>query len=235
MEASIGGNKMTLPSPFPIIQAAVRIRPRIVEHLSDETLRVIKAAGYDGIRTVMHAAIESAIYTFLSGTGYAATYRDRMAAAVSQAYIETADAAYEDAGAELPLDEDTAAWARGQLDLQLGYVDDLFDQLKEIRKEGDFDADLTAAARADGYSRSLDAFYSEGKMRGGSNATLEFGGSDGKENCADCKRLKGKRHRVSYILSHDLVPYPGNKNFECQCYNCDHFWFNPKTGEEYRP
>jgi hypothetical protein len=225
---------MTLPSPSLVIQAAIQIEPRIVEHLSGDALKIVKAAGYDGIRTVMHGAIFGSVFGYLETGGRVADFRERMATAVSKAYIETADLAYQEAGAELPLDDETAAWAREQLNAQLAYIDGLFEDLREVRR-GEYDAGTIANARADGYSRSLDSFFSEVKMRGSKNVTLEFTGSDGKENCATCKRLKGKRHKISYILDNDLVPYPGNQSFECQCYNCEHFWFNPKTGEEFRP
>lgn len=221
---------MTLPSPIQIVQTIIRAIPEVVPYLAQST---VKAAGYDGIRTVMRADIFGAVFGYLEG-GSLPDARSRMAAAVSKGYIETADIAYQDAGAELPLDEDTAAWAREQLDAQLSFVDQLFDTLKEIRKAGDFDSTEIATARAEGYCGSLDSFYSETKMRGGDNVTLEFGGDDGNESCPDCQNMKGKRHRVKYILANNLVPKPGNDTYQCKGYECQHFWFNPKTGEEFR-
>jgi hypothetical protein len=216
-----------------IIQAAVLAVPQVFGYLSADALEAIKAAGYDGIRTVMRGEIFGAVFGYLSGSGYVTTFKAQMTTAISKAYIEAADAAYVDGGGSLPLDDETAAWARGQIDLQFGYIDELFERLKDIRKQGDFDAGAIAQARAEGYASSLDSFFGEAKMRGSDNITLEFGGSDGKENCSTCKRLKGKRHKISYILKNDLIPHPGNTNFECLCYRCEHFWFNPKTGERY--
>jgi hypothetical protein len=216
-----------------IIQAAVQAVPQVFGYLSADALEAIKAAGYDGIRTVMRGEIFGAVFGYLSGSGYVTTFKAQMTTAISKAYIETADVAYVDAGAELPLDPDTAAWARGQLDAQLGFVDDLFEGLRELRKQGGFDAGAVAQARAEGYSRSLDAYYGETKMHGSKNITLEFGGDDGKESCPECKSMKGKRHRISYILTHNLIPKPGNSAYSCNGYNCDHFWFNPKTGERF--
>jgi hypothetical protein len=216
-----------------IIQAAVLAVPQVFPYLSADALEAIKAAGYDGIRIVMRGEIFGAVFGYLSGSGYVTTFKSQMTTAISKAYIEAADIAYVDAGAELPLDPDTAAWARGQLDAQLGFVDDLFEGLRELRKQGGFDAGAVAQARAEGYSRSLDAYYGEAKMHGSKNITLEFGGDDGKESCPECKSMKGKRHRISYILTHSLIPKPGNSAYSCNGYNCDHFWFNPKTGERY--
>jgi hypothetical protein len=215
------GNNVTLPSPSPVIRAAILLHPGIIEHMSEDALKLVKAAGYDGIRTVMHAAIESAIYTFLSGTGYAATYRDRMAAAVSQAYVETADAAYIDGGGDLPMDEDTAAWAREKLAAQLGFIDDLFEQLKEIRKEGDFDADLTAAAKADSYASALDGFYNEGSLRGSKNQVVEWILGSTEKHCKDCAKLDGQRHKISWFLDRDYIPRKNGAAMECGGWNCD--------------
>src|SRR5690242_7016455 len=98
-----------------IIQAIVKAVPEVLPLLSDDTRQALKAAGYDGIRTVMHADIFGAVFGYLSG-GSLADARSRMAAGVSKGYIETADVAYVEGGSELPIDQDTAAWAREQLD-----------------------------------------------------------------------------------------------------------------------
>lgn len=217
-------------TPTQILSTIVRAVPSVVPYLARET---IKAAGYDSIRVVMKGEIFGAVFGFLNDDRFIAKYRDQMATAVSRAYVDTADVAYQDGGGELPLDEDTAAWARSQLDAQLGYIDQLFDDLKELRKGGDFDAGAEATARAEGYAGSLDAFYGEAKMRGSDNITLEFGGTDGKESCPDCQKLVGKRHKIKYILDNNLIPKPGNETFACKGYECNHFWFDPKTGERF--
>lgn len=223
-----------IPSYSKIIKEVLYAVPSVLEYLDEATINVIKATGYDGIRTIMQSSIFGAIFGYLSGGSFA-SQRLRMVTAVSRAYIETSEVGYQDGGGELPLDSDTAAWARARLNDQLAFVDQLFENLKDLRRQGNFDAGQVATDRAEGYARSLDAFYSEAKMKGGENITLEFGGGDGKEGCRDCKRLKGKRHKISYILQHDLIPRPGNDKFECHGYKCRHYWFNPKTGEEYRP
>jgi hypothetical protein len=228
-----GAKMNNIPVPQIIIQA-IRLDPGVISYLSEDALKVVKAAGYDGIRTVMHAAVFGSVFGYLSG-GSLSDARDRMSLAVSRAYVETADIAYVDGGGDLPLDDETAAWARGQIDAQFSYIDELFDHLKEIRKAGDFDAGELASARAEGYSRSLDSFFVEAKMRGSNNVTLEFGGRSGKESCPECQRLMGKRHKISYILAHNLVPHPGNTVFTCLGYRCEHYWFNPKTGEKFTP
>src|SRR3990172_480225 len=144
------------------LRAAVRLVPEVIQHLSPTTLKAL--SGYDAIRYIMHSAVFDAIEGYLIGSGNVTTYRAEMAAAISQAYVETADIAYEDAGAELPLDAETAAWARAELDSQLSFVDQLFEGLRELRKEGDVNATAEALARANGYANSLDALYTGAKM-----------------------------------------------------------------------
>jgi len=117
-----------------------------------------QAISYQPIRDEMWAAVYDAVYNYLTSTEYRPTEREPMATAISKAYIETADIAYVDGGGTVPLDEDTLAYARLELGLQLAYVDSLFETLKQLRKEGDFDAINEAFARANRYTNSLDAF-----------------------------------------------------------------------------
>jgi hypothetical protein len=223
-----------------IVLDTVSTIPEILLYLSNDARlfvklhSALKAVGdYTSIRAEMSGGIHDAVYDYLTGSGNVTTYRAAMALAISQAYVAAADIGYQDAGAELPLDAETAAWARAELDSQLAYVDDLFETLKELRKQDDVNAAAEALRRANGYASSLDALYAGAKMRGSENITLEFGGTDGKESCSDCKRLVGKRHKISYILAHNLIPAPGNDTFECKGYECNHYWFNPKTGERF--
>ncbi len=204
------------------LRAAVLAVPEILPLLSPSARAALKASGdYTSIRAEMSGEIHDAVYDYLTGSGNITTYRAAMALAISQAYVETADAAYQEGGGELPLDDDTAAWARAELDAQLAYVDQLFENLRELRKEGDVNAAAEALARANGYASSLDQLYSEALTRGAKNKMLTFVGSDGKESCKDCKRMKGERHRASWWIEHDMVP--GSSAYECGGWNCEHY------------
>ena len=193
------------------LRAAVRLVPEVLPHLSIATLAALKASGdYTSIRAEMSGEIHDAIYDYLTSSGYITIYKALMAAAISKAYVAAADAGYQDAGAELPLDAETAAWARAELDSQLGFVDQLFENLRELRKEGDVNATAEALARANGYASGLDGFYNEAVLRGSKNKMLTFTQiSDTKESCPDCVRLRGQRHRASWWVEHDFVPPKG--------------------------
>jgi hypothetical protein len=194
-----------------VIAAVVKSFPDILPLLSPTARAALKASGdYTGIRAEMSGEIHDAVYDYLTGTGNVTSYRNAMALAVSQAYIAAADAGYQDGGGELPLDDDTAAWARGQLDAQLGFIDQLFESLRELRKEGDVNAAAEALGRANGYGNSLDGFYNEALLRGSKNKMLTFTRiHNTKESCPDCVRLRGQRHRASWWIQHDVVPPKG--------------------------
>lgn len=183
-----------------------------------------QAGDYYAIRATMWDAVFNAVNDYLGSRSQIGTYTRPLATAISQAYIETADLAYVEGGGSLPMDEDTAALAKSLLNEQLAFVDSLFERLKQLRKEGGFDAIREAFDRASGYTHSLDAFYNTIKIAGAGNKMLVFGGSDGKESCSDCKRLKGQRHRASWWKAHEFVP-PSHK-FECGGWNCEHKLFD---------
>jgi hypothetical protein len=204
-----------------IIQAAVQAVPQVFGYLSADALEAIKAAGYDGIRTVMRGEIFGAVFGYLSGGGYVTTFKAQMTTAISKAYIEAAEVAYQDGGGELPLDPDTAAWARGQLDAQLGFVDDLFEGLRDLRKRGDFDAGAVAQARAEGYASALDGFANEAMMRGSKNIMLTWHLGATEKHCKTCASLDGKRHKISWFVDRNYIPRKPGADLECGGYRCD--------------
>jgi hypothetical protein len=216
-----------------IVMSVVKAYPQVFPLLNQDARDALKAAaGYDGIRNAYFGAIFDAVYDYLTNDRPVTSFRASMQRAMVQAFGDTVDIAYVDGGGDLPLDDETLDWYNSQVSAEMGFIEELFSRLREDW-EG-IDPATEAEARATGYVRRLDSIYAEAKMRGSENATLEFGGPSGKESCKDCQRLMGKRHRIKYILEHDLIPHPGNTNFECGGWQCEHRWFNPKTGEEYK-
>lgn len=224
---------MTLSLPS-ILSAVVRAVPSVLPYLSETTRAAIKAVGdasYDGIRATYWLKIYDSVFGYLNSEQPITSFRNQARKAIVEAFGAAVDSGYSEGGGELPIDDETLAWFNGQVSQELSFVDSLFTDLRD--KRGDVDAEAEALARAEGYARTLDGLYGEAKMRGSKNITLEFGGSDGKESCPDCQRMKGKRHKIQYILDNNLIPRPGNDTYRCQGYNCEHYWFNPKTGERF--
>ena len=184
---------------------------------------------YSSIRNELWIAIYDNVYNYLSSTQYVVSFNNVVGVAIGKAYIEAAELGYQDGGGTLPLDEDTLAWAQAETSAQLAYIDSLFSTLKQLRREGDFDAVHEAFEHADGYCNSLDALYNGAKVAGAGNKMLTFEGSDGRESCADCQRYKGQRHRASWWQSHNAVP--PSRGFECKGYHCDHRLFDDDGNE----
>jgi hypothetical protein len=214
-----------------IISSIVKRFPAVLPHLNANALLAIKAGGYKGIRDDYWAAVYDSVYDYLVSDKPVTSYKNKMSKAMAAAFINAAELGYEEGGGELPFDSDTLAWLGDAQDTELGHIADLFNRLK-AEWDG-LDPINEAYARADGYAATLDSIRMMAKMHGSKNIVLEFVGDDGKENCDTCKKLKGKRRKIKYILDNDLVPRPGNENFECKCYNCEHYWMNPKTGERF--
>jgi hypothetical protein len=214
-----------------IIGAVVRVVPQVIRHLSEDAIKALGQASYDGVRATYWLAIYDAVYGYLTSSGRVTSFRASTQRAMVEAFGSTADAAYVEGGGELPMDDETLAWFNGRVNQELGFIDQLFDGLRD--KRGDVNAEAEAEARAEAYSRTLDGIYAEAMMRGSANITLEFGGDDGNESCPDCQKMKGKRHKIKYILENDLIPRPGNNRYKCNGYRCEHFWFDPKTGERF--
>ena len=209
------------------LRAAVRLVPEVLPHLSVATLAALKASGdYTSIRAEMSGEIHDAIYDYLTGSGYITIYKALMAAAISKAYVETADVGYTDAGAELPLDAETAAWARAELDAQLSFVDQLFENLRELRKgdlsaQAGVNATAEALGRANGWASGLDGCYNEAVLRGSRNQLVTWHLGATEKHCATCISLDGKRHRISWLIDNNYIPRKPGAGMDCNGYNCD--------------
>lgn len=184
--------------------------------------RALKGAGeYSAIRDRLWSAIYDAIEGYLSGSGHITGPKGSLTTALAQAYVEAADTGYVDGGGDLPLDADTAAWARGELDAQFGYADSLFENLKALRKEKDFDAETEAEARADSWCMALDGFYNALKLAGAGNKMLTWNLGFTEKHCDTCSKLDGGRHRASWYASHGYYPRKPGSNTDCGGWRCD--------------
>lgn len=176
---------------------------------------------YNPIRQELWASVYDNVYDFLSTTHQVGTNSRPMATAVSKAYIETLDIAYADGGGSLPVDEDTLAYAKAELNAQLSYVDSLFATLKEMRKEGDFDSIHEAFLRANNWSSALDGFYNTIKMMGANNKMLTWRLGNTEKHCKSCLSLDGQRHRAKWYISRGYTPRKPGSSTDCGGYHCD--------------
>lgn len=220
-----------MTTPAQIVASIIRAVPSVIPHLTPGTVAAVKASGdYSAIRLNYYILVYQSIYEYLTSDRPVTSFRNAMNRAIVEAFGAAVDLGYVEGGSELPLDDETLTWLNGQVSQEIDFANDLFARLRD---EFEGDADTEATARAEGYCRTLDSLYGEAKMRGSKNIVLEFTGDDGKESCPECTAMKGKRHRVKYIIENNLIPRPGNDVYSCAGYHCEHYWHNPRTGERF--
>ncbi len=175
---------------------------------------------YPKIRKKYYEDVFVAVYDYLDSDKGIASFKNAMRRAVSSAFPDTGDAAWQDGGGTLPIAPDISEWLGAMQDAELGYIDVLFQNLKAIRGSEDLKKFEYASARADGYAATLDRIYNYVKVSAAGSTMLTFAGDDGKESCTDCRKYKGKRHKASWWIKNNAVP--PNRDFECGGYHCQH-------------
>lgn len=203
---------------------------RKIYHREVTKAAVPDAPDYDAVRSDLEEKLFDAFISFASSRN-GRRYRNQAGQAVIEAVSNAFYRGYADAGGE-DTEDDDEKWLTATQQAQLGFLPDVFAWLAE-QAEAETITEDKVQGRVDGWLEALDGIYSEGVLRGSRNITLEFGGDDGEESCTDCQKLKGRRMKVNTILKQNLIPRPGNRNFECGGWRCQHYWFNPKTGEQY--
>lgn len=185
------------------------------------------AEDYDIIRADFVNRLTDAFQSAVSTNGRAA--RNAAGRALAEDIPAAFGRGYSDAGGGEPEDDDDA-WVTAKQAEQLQFM---ADAITSLRGMGENITEDIINARVELWAGMLDGVYSEGKLRGSKNMLCYFDGDDGAESCQTCQDLKdGPPRTVKYILAHHLVPQPGNENFECGCWKCEHHWFSVKTDEQ---
>lgn len=199
----------------------------------------IRAVGnYSSTRSAYVSAITTAMVEYMRGYAGMVASRNTFKKAMVDAFGDSFETGYmETAGGDtFEPERADSQYLAAKMDAELGYIDALFFSLKEVMAGATIedpvtDADIVAEAdnRAAMFARTLDGVYGQGKLRGKKNKMLTFTGPNGssdnicQKNNGTCVRLMGQRHRAKWWTSHDLVPYPGNENYDCGAYECRHF------------
>lgn len=181
------------------------------------------AMGYDALRGDYWAHLYDSVEAYLSGDKPITLYRNSDVNLVTDFFQKAAEEGYQDAGAKLPLDEDTQAWLDSAIASESANLDLTFQSLKLMRGQDDTDAVSEAMRRADGYANTLDGIYNQARLYGLGNQMLTFAGDDGKESCDTCQMLKDQRHRASWFIAHNYVP-PSGSGLQCAAGgHCQHY------------
>ena len=147
------------------------------------------------------------------------SFRNKASIAVSESFTDAVYEGYQKAGAELPLPDDIQAWLSQRIAEERTHIEGMFDRLKQ-EWEG-LDWIKEAYARADSYSRTLDAMYSEAQLRGMKNQMITWILGDTEEHCETCATLAGKKHRISYLIANNYIPRKPDAGMDCHGYRCD--------------
>lgn len=210
----------------------------------DLAIAQLAIGDYAPIRSEYWLTLAGTIREYLYTDGVRITkFRNDYRKAIQQAFYPAFEQGLTDGGGEVPATGDDLAWINAKADAERGFADALFQSLKELKdaqkaenaeakEEGRLRENLFEGVperRADGYARTLDGIYGEGKIRGAKDQMLTFGGSDGMESCATCQKLKGVSHRASWWVKHRLIPgQPGNDSYDCGGFQCQHILYNQK-------
>jgi len=173
----------------------------------------IKAgADFPVINATYHDAVTAAMVTYFEG-GIVTRPRNQFRQATAAAFYDMFYLGFADSGGGVP-DTDSIAWLDARISQEYGFIDMLFQQIKDLKKEEDFDAFAWISARADGYTNTLREIYNSAFARGSKDVMVTFTGDDGAESCDDCQKYKGQRHRLSWFANRNAIP-PFGTGLQC--------------------
>lgn len=224
------------------ITKAVAAVPDVKQHLSAEAVqfleaevpprlynrRTVKASGdLSSVNGTYHDAITSALIDYFEG-GPVATSRNQIKNAMITAFGDAFDMGYTDGGGELPIPDDALGWIEARLNQEAGFIDMLFQDAKNLRKDAEFDYFVWASERADGYTNTLQAIYNAGALWAKGNLKLTWNLGNTEKHCATCAKLDGSTHRASWYISRNYIPRQPGAGMDCGGYHCDCYLTDPK-------
>lgn len=203
--------------PTDVWQAAVKAR-----------VFAVKADGdLAGISATYNNEIVSSLTTYFEG-GNVTTPRNQFKRAMVEAFGAAFDLGWADGGGEGVPDSDALAWFNARVDQEFGYIEMLFVEAKELRRDTEFDSFAWTTQRADGYTRTLREIYNAGFLRATKDQMVTFEGDDGEKPCDTCKKLKGARHKISWFVKRNYIP-PHGTGLDCaKGGHCRHYLVNDK-------
>lgn len=185
---------------------------------------------YDVTRADLVNRLTDAFLSFVSsarGQGFKNAARRALVEDIPAAFYR----GYQDAGGE-ETEADDEKWLTAEQGRQLDFMVDAFTALT-VQRDNESSTQAGIDSRVGMWAATLDGIYTEGKLRGSKNVMCRFDGVDGEHSCESCQDLKdGPPRSVKWIRAHNAIPKPGNKDFDCECWNCLHNWFSVKTGEQ---
>lgn len=177
-------------------------------------------ADLSSINAEYHDQITDAIVAYFEGGGIALS-RNQFKEAIIQAFGDSFDAGWVDAGGELPVDDDALAWVEDKINQEFGYINDLFQEIRDLRKDKDFDYFSWASSKADAYTKTLAYIYNFAQLMINKKQMLTWRLGETEKHCKICLNLDGQRHKASWYISKDYIPRKPDAAMDCKGYNCD--------------
>lgn len=109
--------------------------------------------------------------------------------------------------------DDNRAMLADWITNQVGHTNDFAAACADV--QGDKDKRGAILDRTESWVNALRGLADNAAVIAKGDPALTFNGDDGKENCADCRRYKGKRHRRAWWAKRGLLERNGNPNFGC--------------------
>lgn len=191
-----------------------------------------QAESIDEANASYHDAITESLTGYFEEGGNVSSYKNEFKRAVLNAFQDVFDLGWSDGGQELPIDDDDAnSWLEARINQEFGFIDGLFQEAKELRKEEDFDYFSWITSKADGYVGTLREVYNQAILRASQDMMVTFVGEDGEQSCETCQKLQGVRHKISWFVKRNYVP-PYGIGLQCaRGGHCMHYLEND-NGEQ---
>jgi len=180
-----------------------------------------QAEDISDINATYHDAITDILTDYFENSGAISGPKNDFKKVMVEAFGSASDAGWVDGGQELPLDDDALEWFNARVSAEFGFIDELFQQAKELRKEEDFDYFSWVSQKADGYTAAVMSVYNAALMLAKKNQMLTWNLGGTEKHCDTCKSLDGKRHRASWFINRDYIPRKPGAAMLCGGYYCD--------------
>lgn len=194
------------------VPAELRLRARRLTQKAAGSLAAINARYRD--------AITDALVSYFEG-GIVTGPRNHFRAAVTDAFYDAFYLGWADGGGGGVPSAEGLQWLTARVNQEYGFIDMLFQQVKDLRKDEEFDFFAFVTARADGYVSSVLGVYNAGVMFGKSGRMLTWQLGNTEKHCDTCLSLRGGRHRASWYISRNYIPRQPGAAMDCHGYNCD--------------
>jgi hypothetical protein len=165
------------------------------------------------------------------------SFRNAFRRVMNDAFNTTAETGWTDGGASLPINDDLRSWLNSEIETEIAYIDDVFTELKELRKTGTPDEQTDfIQAKAEGYAGALIGIYDYAKMAAQPERDGEWREGDTIDKCDTCVGLDGQVHLLRWYLENGYIPQQrGSETLECGGWMCLCTIVDPKTGEQLVP